>query len=91
MKTLSEKQAQKCEDAKEPICKCRCGGQLHGAKRGSVTSLAYGDPHSLIKPCTKCNGTGKRKYLDRFGVIEYDCNCNKGLIYPILPGFPVKP
>lgn len=84
MKNLSIKQAQKCEDAKEPLCKCRCKGALHGAKRGSVRKLAFGDPHSLVKQCPKCGGTGKRKMLDFNGIIEYDCHtCNKtGFISP---------
>jgi hypothetical protein len=42
---LSKRQAQRCEDACEPICKCRCGGAFHGAKRGSIAGLSESDPH----------------------------------------------
>lgn len=40
MKRLSEKQAAACENAINPRCRCRCGGALHGAKRGAKE---YGD------------------------------------------------
>ena len=44
MKALSLRQAQRCETAKHPTCKCRCGGALHGAFRtkdpGEFPSLA---------------------------------------------------
>ena len=33
-KPLSEKAARACEEARGPSCHCRCGGQLHGGKRG---------------------------------------------------------
>ena len=49
---LTLKQAQNCENAREPVCKCRCGGALHGAKRGGDTptatffeTLPEDDPH----------------------------------------------
>lgn len=32
MRPLSQSTANRCENAKEPECKCRCGGALHGAK-----------------------------------------------------------
>lgn len=51
MKQLSQKQASRCEEAKEPVCKCRCGGALHGAKRGKgaefFDSLPADDPHHI--------------------------------------------
>lgn len=33
-KPLSERAARSCEEARGPSCHCRCGGQLHGGKRG---------------------------------------------------------
>lgn len=57
-KSLSRMAAQSCEEAKEPICRCRCRGKFHGASRGSVGDLPFGDPHSLEKKCSKCSGTG---------------------------------
>lgn len=45
MRTLSERQASACENATTPRCRCRCGGLLHGAKRGAVTQLPPSDPH----------------------------------------------
>lgn len=45
MRALSARQAQRCEDAANPRCRCRCGGALHGAHRGRVESLELSDPH----------------------------------------------
>lgn len=52
MKPLSENQARNCEEAKHPICKCRCNGALHGARRGGAApsrqwyeTLREDDPH----------------------------------------------
>lgn len=49
LRSLSMRQARNCEEAREPVCKCRCGGTLHGAKRGSGDSFFNGlpdnDPH----------------------------------------------
>lgn len=51
MKALSLKQADKCEYAREPVCKCRCGGSMHGAKRGTGKDffdlLPLDDPHHI--------------------------------------------
>jgi hypothetical protein len=33
VRPLSAYQAANCEHALEPVCRCRCGGALHGAKR----------------------------------------------------------
>lgn len=33
MRRLSENQARTCEDAVGKVCRCRCGGALHGANR----------------------------------------------------------
>jgi hypothetical protein len=57
-KPLSDKQAFSCERATQPVCKCRCGGVLHGAKRGGTNAdgtpdrtffeaLPTDDPHYL--------------------------------------------
>lgn len=49
MRRLSLRDATRCEDAKEHVCKCRCGGALHGAKRGTgeafFDALPEDDPH----------------------------------------------
>lgn len=55
MKALSTKQAQACENALHPRCRCRCGGALHGARRAGreipnrawFESLPPDDPHHL--------------------------------------------
>ena len=51
MKQLSQKQASRCEEAREHVCKCRCGGAMHGAKRGNgaqfFDSLPADDPHHI--------------------------------------------
>lgn len=53
VKKLTEQQAKRCEEAREPVCHCRCRGQLHGAKRGGgdasmsfYNGLPEDDPHS---------------------------------------------
>ena len=33
MRALGPKAASRCETAKNKICRCRCGGKLHGALR----------------------------------------------------------
>lgn len=60
MRALSKRQAMNCEQAITPVCKCRCGGALHGAKRGGLSQsgepINYGffealpadDPHHLM-------------------------------------------
>lgn len=62
---LSPRQAQKCEDAHEPKCVCRCGGRLHGAKRGDgrafLGSLAEGDPHYTPTDEKKAELAAERK------------------------------
>lgn len=58
-KAMSYSAAMRCEEAREPVCKCRCGGKLHGAKRGDVTALPYDDPHSPTTDCKYCAGKGK--------------------------------
>jgi len=83
MNTLSKKQAQRCEEAKEKVCRCRCGGALHGASRGDVSLLAYGDPHSLVKICPNCT-KGKRAMPIDGQLVYYDCGKCKGtgFLYP---------
>ena len=87
---LSHRSAQRCEDALEEKCDCRCAGRFHGAKRGPVSKLKVGDPHSLIRICFKCRGTGKKFGLA--GTI-YSCpKCKgKGIIEPKKPAEPIKP
>lgn len=45
MKPLPYGLANACENAHGPVCKCRCGGALHGIARGHVTELPENDPH----------------------------------------------
>jgi hypothetical protein len=57
MRNLSERQARNCEEALGKVCRCRCGGALHGAKRSGGSStptpraffeeLDEEDPHYL--------------------------------------------
>lgn len=50
---LSLTQLSRCENALEPVCRCRCQGTRHGAKRvagnsrSDFESLPVGDPHRL--------------------------------------------
>lgn len=43
MKRLSLRQAQACENAITPRCRCRCGGALHGARRGVASGYDAGE------------------------------------------------
>ena len=55
MKQLSERQARNCEEAKGHVCRCRCKGALHGARRNGKEKLTRDffeqlpedDPHHL--------------------------------------------
>jgi len=56
LRPLSAAQAANCENAREPVCRCRCGGAGHGAKRAPVgreddrtfyEQLSDTDPHHL--------------------------------------------
>jgi len=56
MKKLSVRQARNCENAIGDICKCRCGGVLHGSGRAKETTnytdfskLPAEDPHYIAK------------------------------------------
>jgi hypothetical protein len=45
---LTQREADRCENAREPVCKCRCGGAKHGAARvpsGDFSELPMDDPH----------------------------------------------
>lgn len=68
MKELSFRQAYNCENAKEPVCKCRCGGSLHGAKRGGeepnrefFETLPDDDPHRMLTKTEKREASNARK------------------------------
>jgi hypothetical protein len=45
--------ARRCESACKPKCKCRCGGLLHGKKRGDdpafFEALPDDDPHKAMR------------------------------------------
>lgn len=64
-RALSVKQADKCEQAKEHVCKCRCGGALHGAKRGSgitfFNRLPANDPHYIQSKEAKAAAKRQRR------------------------------
>lgn len=71
MKTLSERAAKNCEEAREPRCRCRCGGKLHGAKRGGADAsrewfeaLPADDPH-YVKP--KAEQLVQLSFFDQLG------------------------
>jgi hypothetical protein len=52
---LSQREADRCENARELVCKCRCGGAKHGAARvpdGDFSRLPIDDPH-YRPPLTK--------------------------------------
>jgi hypothetical protein len=56
MRPLNAKQAFECETATHPRCRCRCGGELHGANRLETANAAHDldrhDPHySPIPGC----------------------------------------
>ena len=46
---LTQREAERCEMAQEPACKCRCEGAKHGAGRigkgGDFSLLPEDDPH----------------------------------------------
>ena len=50
MRALTQRQAQRCEDAANKRCRCRCHGLLHGANRGIVLDLEAEDPHHAAEP-----------------------------------------
>lgn len=52
MRRLGRGAAKRCEEATEPKCACRCGGQFHGARRGATEDLPLDDPHSTKR--TRC-------------------------------------
>ena len=49
MRTLSLTAAKRCEGSDHTRCRCRCGGALHGVKRGLDESFFFNlpedDPH----------------------------------------------
>lgn len=57
MRALSNRQATNCETAKNKVCRCRCGGLLHGAMRHLIEegrakkeffeTLPQDDPHHV--------------------------------------------
>jgi hypothetical protein len=48
-KPLTQREADRCENAIGPVCRCRCGGAKHGVGRipvgGDFSSLPSDDPH----------------------------------------------
>jgi hypothetical protein len=59
MRALSNRQAGRCETAKNKACRCRCGGQFHGKNRAGgeepperefFEALPEDDPHHLCSP-----------------------------------------
>jgi hypothetical protein len=70
MMRLSMRSAQRCETAQTKRCKCRCGGLLHGAKRGQdagfFKSLPLTDPH-YAQPRRKPKREPKADPVDRPG------------------------
>jgi hypothetical protein len=66
LRSLSRRQADRCELALEPACKCRCGGVKHGAKRGSgiafFNALPVDDPHYI--PSKEARAAEKKRQRD---------------------------
>jgi len=56
MKSLSVRQAARCETARHKACRCRCGGALHGVLRNIDPPAAFfaalkaDDPHHVDSP-----------------------------------------
>ena len=68
MRALSERAARNCEEAREPVCKCRCGGALHGAKRAGddtprawLEALPEDDPHHVPSPAQRHEAKKRRE------------------------------
>jgi hypothetical protein len=60
-KLLTESQARRCENARHPRCRCRCGGRFHGARRIALdapredfAALGQSDPHFLPVREARC-------------------------------------
>lgn len=43
MRALSLRQANMCDNAQHPKCRCRCHGAAHGAKRGGLPTAVDSD------------------------------------------------
>lgn len=54
VRALSLREISRCEAAQERVCKCRCGGALHGVARGAGAKFFAGlpsdDPHHFVTP-----------------------------------------
>lgn len=74
MKALSLAQANNCETAREPVCKCRCQGALHGARRGEgiafFNGLPVDDPHYI--PSAEARKEQKRKEREEIQKRRYE-------------------
>ena len=63
MRALTERAASACENAKHSRCRCRCGGALHGASRGTpVVELPPDDPHHAERSAAE----QQRSFLEVF-------------------------
>lgn len=89
-RALSKQEAQNCEDAKELVCRCRCNGAHHGAKRGAVGSLPLDDPHSPSRICPKCKGDGQDVYVGGMALVTFKCGKCQGTGRILPPGPKVK-
>lgn len=49
-RALSAAAATRCEEARDPRCRCRCGGAAHGLRRGPTWELPPEDPHHSRMP-----------------------------------------
>lgn len=58
-RALGQSQAKRCEEAVMDGCRCRCGGQFHGAMRGRVTDLPESDPHRPALSCIARRDDGR--------------------------------
>ena len=75
MRALSLRQANRCETAKNKVCRCRCGGALHGAARDLATGrereffeeLPADDPHHLPTKAERKQKRKDRAYVRKSG------------------------
>jgi hypothetical protein len=69
---LNQREADRCEQAEEPVCKCRCGGAKHGAKRvpagspaAAFATLPPDDPHYIPLPKKRMSRSEVRAEIER--------------------------
>lgn len=86
-KPLTASQASNCENAREPECKCRCGGAGHGAKRAPAgkeddrtwyEQLPETDPHHLPSDVERKHLKRQRKLVNQRRTYVAMCRASYG-------------